>query len=152
MSPPYINYPKSLYLIQPLFSSYELNPVASNAQASVPIPDGLDLDAWIVPPPKELVPPAEEVVVEKRRSKKGKEKEKEVNGKKLGKTSSKKPREVELLRDGDVLTPVDVDVETPEEREKVSQHSIGQGVRAKCDCAAESREKGAVKGRSVLYY
>ncbi|KAJ7897229.1 Adaptor protein complex AP-3 delta subunit [Mycena olivaceomarginata] len=40
-------FPKSLYLIQPLHEVYELNPVALAAQASVPIPDGLDLDAWI---------------------------------------------------------------------------------------------------------
>ena len=46
------NFPKSLFLIQPLSSSYELNTVAVNAQASVPIPDGLDLNAWIVPPPR----------------------------------------------------------------------------------------------------
>ncbi|KAJ3206165.1 AP-3 complex subunit delta-1 [Dinochytrium kinnereticum] len=32
-----------------LFSG-ELNPVAPTAQKKVPIPDGLDLDAWIVPP------------------------------------------------------------------------------------------------------
>ncbi|KAI0691983.1 Adaptor protein complex AP-3 delta subunit [Cytidiella melzeri] len=48
-------FPKSLYLVQPLFGNYELNPVASSAQASVPVPDGLNLDAWIVPPPKEQV-------------------------------------------------------------------------------------------------
>ncbi|KAG1741638.1 hypothetical protein EDB19DRAFT_1704130, partial [Suillus lakei] len=35
---------------QPLFSSHELNPVASIAQASAPIPDGLDLDVFLVLP------------------------------------------------------------------------------------------------------
>lgn len=73
------SFPKSLYLIQPLFSSHELNPVASIAQASVPVPDGLDLDAWIVPSMQDRV--AEEGddgdVTERKikRNKKGKEKE-----------------------------------------------------------------------------
>ena len=49
-------FPKSLYLIHPLFSGYDLNPVGINAQASVAIPEGLDLDSWIVPPPREAVP------------------------------------------------------------------------------------------------
>ncbi|KAI0783126.1 Adaptor protein complex AP-3 delta subunit [Abortiporus biennis] len=47
------NFPKSLFLIQPLSSTYELNTVAVTAQVSVPIPEGLDLNAWIVPPPRE---------------------------------------------------------------------------------------------------
>src|SRR5258708_6405936 len=42
-------YPKSLFLIRPLHLR-EFNAVAGNAQASVEIPTGLDLDAWIVPP------------------------------------------------------------------------------------------------------
>ncbi|KAG2050585.1 Adaptor protein complex AP-3 delta subunit [Suillus hirtellus] len=73
------SFPKSLYLIQPLFSSHELNPVASIAQASVPVPDGLDLDAWIVPSMQVRV--AEEGddgdVTERKikRNKKGKDKE-----------------------------------------------------------------------------
>ncbi|KAG1868262.1 adaptin N terminal region-domain-containing protein [Suillus subalutaceus] len=72
-------FPKSLYLIQPLFSSHELNPVASIAQASVAVPEGLDLDAWIVPSMQDRV--AEEgddgEVTERKikRNKKGKEKE-----------------------------------------------------------------------------
>ncbi|KAJ3570630.1 hypothetical protein NP233_g4273 [Leucocoprinus birnbaumii] len=114
-----VNFPKSLYLIGPLFSSYDLNPVASHAQASVPIPDGLDLDAWIVPPPQEPMVVPEEVAPEKKKkSKKGKEKESETNGKKARTSSKKKQREIELLQDGDVLTPVDADVETVEERER----------------------------------
>ena len=31
----------------------ELNPVASKAQKKVPVPEGLDLDAWINDPPSE---------------------------------------------------------------------------------------------------
>ncbi|KXN90087.1 AP-3 complex subunit delta-1 [Leucoagaricus sp. SymC.cos] len=112
-----INFPKSLYLIQPLFSAYELNPVAPHAQGSVPIPDGLDLDAWIVPSPQESAALVEEAAPEKRKkSKKGKEKE--TDGRKSKAPSKKKTRDVELLQDGDILTPVDADVETPEERER----------------------------------
>ncbi|CAI2181272.1 3859_t:CDS:10 [Funneliformis geosporum] len=36
--------------LSPLFFSYELNPVAPKAQKKVPIPEGLDLDAWINEP------------------------------------------------------------------------------------------------------
>ncbi|KAI9632944.1 putative delta adaptin-like subunit of the clathrin associated protein complex [Dioszegia hungarica] len=43
------NYPKSLFLLQPLFTAHELNAVGSSAQAAVPIPEGLDLDRDIVP-------------------------------------------------------------------------------------------------------
>ena len=50
-------FPKSLFLVQPLSSAYELNPVAASAQDSVPVPDGLDLNAWMVPPPKEETAP-----------------------------------------------------------------------------------------------
>jgi AP-3 complex subunit delta-1 len=47
-------YPKSLLLINPLFSVYELNSVNVAAQESIPVPESLDLDAWIVPPPREF--------------------------------------------------------------------------------------------------
>ncbi|KAH0591305.1 AP-3 complex subunit delta-1 [Termitomyces sp. J132] len=94
-------YPKSLYLIEPLTTIYELNPVATNAQASVPIPEGLDLDAWIVPPPQQIVadPPPD-----KKKGKKGKGKDNKPK-------SSKKKKKVEV-EDGDELAPVE---ETPEE-------------------------------------
>ncbi len=39
-----------------LFFIYELNPVAPKAQTKVPIPEGLDLDAWINDPLPDLVP------------------------------------------------------------------------------------------------
>ncbi|KZT27607.1 Adaptor protein complex AP-3 delta subunit [Neolentinus lepideus HHB14362 ss-1] len=75
------SYPKSLYLLQPLFTSYELNTVATDAQDKVLRPEGLDLDAWIVAPPND---PVTEVVVAdvelsirpKTKKKKGKGKEK----------------------------------------------------------------------------
>lgn len=75
------HYPKSLFLIRPLYAAFELNAVALTAQARVPIPDGLDLDSWIVPPPKEMaevVQADDDEVAElkkKRKSKKGKEKD-----------------------------------------------------------------------------
>lgn len=82
----------------------------------MPVPEGLDLDAWIVPPPHE----EEELVPEKKkRGKKGKEQE--SDGKKSRISSKKRPKEAELLQDGDVLTPVDAEVETREERERVSE-------------------------------
>ena len=36
-----------------IFYAGELNPVASKAQKKVPVPEGLDLDAWINDPPLE---------------------------------------------------------------------------------------------------
>lgn len=50
-------YPKSLLLINPLFSTYELNSVNFAAQDSITVPEGLDLDVWIVPPPQEFLMP-----------------------------------------------------------------------------------------------
>jgi AP-3 complex subunit delta-1 len=47
-------YPRSLLLINPLFSAYELNSVNIAAQDSIPVPESLELDAWIVPPPREF--------------------------------------------------------------------------------------------------
>jgi len=42
-------YPKSLFLLQPLFTGHELNAVAAQAQSAVRVPDGLDLDRDFVP-------------------------------------------------------------------------------------------------------
>ena len=94
-------FPKSLYLIQPLFSEYELNPVALHAQASVPIPEGLDLDAWIVQPPQE------ESHHEERKAKKVKKgKDKELNGKKV-KGKRREIEQEEPSEDRIVLAPVE---------------------------------------------
>lgn len=93
-------FPKSLFLIRPLSSTYELNTVAANAQASVPVPEGLDLEAWIVPPPKEALGHVHEsddngLIVETKKVKKMKKgKGKETGGSKA-KTKTKK-------KDGDV--------------------------------------------------
>lgn len=91
--------------------------MASNAQASVPVPEGLNLDAWIVPPPRE----EEEIVVQEKKKKVKKGKEKETDGKKAKTSSKKRQKGAELLQDGDMLTPVDAEVETREERERVSE-------------------------------
>lgn len=50
-------YPKSLLLINPLFSAYELNSVSTAAQDCIPVPESLDLDAWIITPPREYTMP-----------------------------------------------------------------------------------------------
>ncbi|KAL5536063.1 APL5 [Sanghuangporus sanghuang] len=87
-------YPKSLYLLYPLFSQYELNPVAPEAQASVPVPEGLDLDAWIVPQAQPKIDePVEVEAKKKKKDRKGKGKEKEKgagDGTAKGKKSGKK--------------------------------------------------------------
>ncbi|KAJ7109859.1 Ap3d1 protein [Mycena epipterygia] len=104
-------FPKSMYLIQPLHGAYELNPVALAAQASVPIPDSLDLDAWIVPPPEESAP---ELDAEAKARKVKKGKGKEVNGTKT-KTGKKKHKDDVNEGNGVVLTPPEDDMETPEQ-------------------------------------
>lgn len=42
------NYPKSLFLLRPLFTGYEINSIGYKAQESVKLPDDLDLDATLV--------------------------------------------------------------------------------------------------------
>lgn len=85
-------FPKSLYLISPLTMSYELKPVAPMAQASVPVPEGLDLDAWIAsPPPPEETPIGSESA-QLTKKKKGKGKEKAENG--IDKVKKKKQQRI----------------------------------------------------------
>jgi AP-3 complex subunit delta len=116
-------FPKCLCLIQPLFTSYTLNPVAPIAQSNIPVPEDLDLDTWIVPPPKTVVngPKAHDdrgnELVKTRRGKKGKEKE--SNG---TKSKSTKKKHHEANGNVGVLIP-SVQEETAEdraERERVS--------------------------------
>ncbi|KAK7464464.1 AP-3 complex subunit delta [Stygiomarasmius scandens] len=107
------HFPKSLLLIEPLVSSYELNPVAPNAQASVAVPDGLDLDSWIIPPPVETKP----VEIEEKKTKKSKKgKGKELSSTKVKNGKKKKKDDGDSLNGGNggILTPVDA--ETEEER------------------------------------
>ncbi|PPQ99510.1 hypothetical protein CVT24_005300 [Panaeolus cyanescens] len=108
-SAPEVDFPKSLYLIQPLLDSYELNPVATTAQASVPIPEGLDLDAWIVPPPP-VNTSTDDVHTEKNKKKSSKGKEAVTSGKK----KKKKTKDIEDSVQ-ESLAPIEVE-ETPEER------------------------------------
>lgn len=87
--------------------------MASTAQANVPIPEGLDLDKWIVPPPKNAVPaPATEEDRGRKPKKKKKGKQKETNNKVKGKHTEK------LLQE-DALTPAPETEEEKAERERV---------------------------------
>lgn len=95
-----------------MVSAYPLNPVASAAQENVPIPEGLDLDKWIVPPPKNVVQTPTTGEGERGRRPKRKGKQKEANGKVKEKASNK------LLQD-DVLTPARETEEEIAERERV---------------------------------
>lgn len=96
-APAELNYPKSLYILQPLFATYALNPVATEAQASIAAPDGLDIDAWIIPKakPMPIVIRGEFEGDEKKRkkkSKKGKERDEGGSGKARKKSSKKKEK------------------------------------------------------------
>ncbi|CEL53150.1 AP-3 complex subunit delta-1 OS=Mus musculus GN=Ap3d1 PE=1 SV=1 [Rhizoctonia solani AG-1 IB] len=87
------SYPKSMYLLQPLRLSFELNYVAPHAQSAVPVPEGLNLDSWIVPPPKiKHFHEEEQPKKTKKKKTKGKEKEKERDPTK--KRKSKKAEEI----------------------------------------------------------
>lgn len=69
-------FPKGLLLLRRFFTAYPLRPVAPHAQQQVQIPDGLDLDAWIVAPPKHVTDdgaPGEEKGKKKKKKAKGKE-------------------------------------------------------------------------------
>jgi AP-3 complex subunit delta-1 len=112
--------PKSLYLMHPIFSSYELNPVASIAQASVPVPDGLDLDAWIVPSMQDVQEHDDGDATERKtkRSKKGKEKESTSRSKVKG--AKKKQKEEGYQEE---LAPQEEETATEKaERERVGIH------------------------------
>ncbi|KIL71660.1 hypothetical protein M378DRAFT_115001 [Amanita muscaria Koide BX008] len=122
------HFPKSLYLIRSLTAAYTLNPVAAAAQASVPVPDGLDLDAWIVPPPQEDLS-EESVDRKKKKSKKGKEKERDDI-----KRSGKKKRKQEDNNNLAVLAPTEAEVETETETERAERE------RRKAERLAQLRE------------
>jgi len=115
------NFPKSLYLIRPLFTSYELNPVASIAQASVPIPDGLDLDAWIVPSMQDRGSEEhDDGGLPERKGKKSKKgKEKESTSRTKGKGGKKKQKEEGYEEE---LVAQEETAEEKAERERVGIH------------------------------
>lgn len=72
-----LRFPRSLLLVRPLHTAYELRPVGPEVQRQIKPPPGLDLDSWIVPPPKKAVLARaidEEGVTIKKKKKKGKEK------------------------------------------------------------------------------
>lgn len=69
-----------MYLLQPLRVSFELNYVAPHAQSSVPIPEGLNLNSWIVSPPKVVSEAAQAPKKPKKPKGKGKEREKDKQG------------------------------------------------------------------------
>ncbi|KAI7867159.1 adaptin N terminal region-domain-containing protein [Spinellus fusiger] len=54
-SDPVIRVPLILQGLPELFFVYELNPVAPKAQKKVPVPEGLDLEAWIYEPLPDLI-------------------------------------------------------------------------------------------------
>ena len=113
-------FPKSLHLIKPLFAAHELNAVAQSAQASVPVPAGLDLDAWIVPGQDEpATPPAGAEPDDDTKGKKVRKGKKKDTGK-----TARKGKARARAEDGDedylgmegVLAASAVHTETPEER------------------------------------
>ncbi|KAI0076052.1 Adaptor protein complex AP-3 delta subunit [Panus rudis PR-1116 ss-1] len=117
-------FPKSLYLIRPLFNSYDLNPVAPNAQESVPVPEGLDLNTWIVPPRQEpSVLHDEDMLEDEPKTKKGKKgKRKEAGG---GKLKAKKKRSGEGPLQPDVLEPSAAETEAERaERERLKAERL----------------------------
>jgi AP-3 complex subunit delta-1 len=124
-------FPKSLYLIEPLFSSYELNPVARGAQTSIPAPEDLDLDAWIVPLPQEApsLTAIEEAEIPEKRPKKGKK----GKGKDVG--SSTNGRKVKQNRNVDLLTPAESDHEEKNLLEEVWSHFLCNVLRVYCFAA-----------------
>ncbi|KAI0368886.1 Ap3d1 protein [Pilatotrama ljubarskyi] len=106
-----LRFPKSLYLMKPLFSAYQLNAVAQSAQASVPVPEGLDLDAWIVPWQEESLPDLGAADgAEGKKAKKGKKDAGKT--KRKGKGKAEEPAE-ERARSASPAQPA---VETAEER------------------------------------
>lgn len=104
--------PKSLYLIHPLFFAYEFGPVASAAQANVLVPDGLDLDAWIVPSMQVAFSDDDEMGETKaKKNRKGKEK-----GYNKVKSGKKKRKGEDNIEEFGSLSQLQEEIETPEER------------------------------------
>ncbi|KAI0756396.1 adaptin N terminal region-domain-containing protein [Daedaleopsis nitida] len=114
-------FPKSLYLMKPLFGAYELNAVAPTAHASVPVPEGLDLDAWIVPMPEEPVPAHEGVTDEAPDGKKSKKSKRKDAGKSKRKGKGRAREDDANDEDGEPDEPAHQETaEDRAERERVS--------------------------------
>jgi len=101
-------FPKSLLLVRPLHTAYELRPVGPEAQRQIKPPPGLDLNAWIVPPPKKAAPArvVDEEATMRKKKKKGKEKTTtggdEASVKKKKKSGTATP---DVKKHSDALTP-----------------------------------------------
>lgn len=121
------SFPKSLYLIWPLVSSHELGPVAPTAQASVPVPEGLDLDVWIVPAMQEPFDDDDSHAVEKKVKKSKKGKGKETPNRTRAKGGKKKHMEDSNMEE---LVPEEPE-ETAEERAERERVSLVAGT---CVC------------------
>ena len=115
-SPSEPRFPKSLYLIKPLFGAYELNAVALTAQASVPVPEGLELDAWIVPMQEEPVPLPDNAADETLEGKKGKKGKRKDGGKTKRKGKARAREDDAADEDGEAFEPGPSPAETAEER------------------------------------
>lgn len=127
--------------------------MASTAQASVPIPEGLDLDAWIVPSQQDRVIDEDEDVDDMtRKAKKSKKgKGKETDG---GKVKSGKRRKKDEEPKDNVMLP-ELDVETAEERaerERVGFLRLETALTLlTSSLTAKSRASGTTAGRPLLY-
>lgn len=147
-------FPKSLFLVKPLFSAYELGPVAVHAQASVPVPEGLDLNAWIVPPPADEAAhngsDADETIAIHKAKKSKKGKAKDLDG---AKTKRKKRREGEELQE-DALTPTVIETEDEKaERERVSVlHALVYLVSAVFDVVFQRKAERLERLRDDPFY
>lgn len=93
--------------------------MASAAQGNIPVPEGLDLDKWIVPPPRDIVPAPVTEEERGRRPKKKKGKQKEVNGKGKERVADRPLQE-------DALNPAPETEEEKAERERVGLTAFSQ--------------------------
>lgn len=79
-----------------------MNPVALEAQASVPVPEGLDLETWIVPRAMPAIAEVSETGFKKKKDKKGKGKSEaadEAGGTKKSGKKKKKNKEIVLTEE-----------------------------------------------------
>ena len=147
-----LRFPKSLYLIQPLVTPYELNPVAATAQASVVPPEGLNLDAWFVEPPSEVASftQAEDAdVVKTKKMKKGKAKDLVSNANLSGKKTSKNGDGAALINT------MESDLETPEEiaqRDKVWVVKCSGYILINCRSKKQRKAERLAQLRDDPYY
>jgi AP-3 complex subunit delta len=144
-------YPKSLLLINPLFSNYQLNSVSVVAQESVPVPESLDLDVWIIPPPKEFSS-ANAAAADGTREGELPLTKKKVKGKGKGKGKEKVATLKSRDTQPDILSPGPPETEEEKtEREKVSSKLVKLASAHLHTTSATAREDGASSKRPILY-